>query len=719
MWSVLAVASVAFATTTRSSGKLSFDLKDGENPVSKVTKLLTDMKAQLEKEKDTDESDYEKMQCWCEVNNKEKNAAILAYEAKIEELKAEIESRTKRADKLTGQIAAKKEEIAELTNSIAATEEQRLKQNKENQAEIIEFTKNIQALKGAITVLKKHQLTAFPQMKLNFLSMASKKNVLAPNDELDKLSNWMQEHSFRSLSDASQKDIESAVSKFVAKESPEKAETLSTYSAEELGYLQRAKKLVQGFTQTETYLGGASGEIFGILKQLLEQMTEDLSDTEKLELKQKEDSKSLLAELKTQLDEAEKMLMSKEMALANNGKALTDAKEDMANAETSLDADSKFLKQVIEMCGQMDTHFEERIKTRNLEIAAIGEALKMLTSDDARDLFTSTLGFVQLRSLKRVKSARERASDVLRKAGAKAKNTDLIALSTTVALDGFVKVKKAINEMIDDLKTQQADEVKHKDFCTAELQKNDMDTIAKTDEKKDLDSKIDLLTENLASIVDEIAKTKAALEQTKVELMSASMDRVADNKAFQDVIADQRATQALLEKVQVRLAKFYGEGAGALVQAKHKQPALVQAKQPAPPVQIVEYKKSGGASPVITMIDNLIHDAALLEKEAITDENTAQADYEAYVTDSNESMDAKIRSLTNLAETKATTETELQDTTTSSEQAASDLESLAGVAADLHKACDFTLKNFDIRQEARGQEIEALQQALAILSGMQ
>merc|ERR1719316_1347385 len=125
----------------------------------------------------------------------------------------------------------------------------------------------------------------------------------------------------------------------------------------------------------------------------------------------------------------------------------------------------------------------------------------------------------------------------------------LIALSTSVALDGFEKVKKAINEMIADLKTQQADEVKHKDFCTAELQKNDMDTIAKTDEKKDLDA-------------------KAALEQTKVELMSASMDRVAENKAFQDAVADQRATQALLEKVQVRLAKFYTEGSPALVQSK-------------------------------------------------------------------------------------------------------------------------------------------------------
>merc|ERR1719333_1669106 len=115
------------------------------------------------------------------------------------------------------------------------------------------------------------------------------------------------------------------------------------------------------------------------------------------------------------------MLMSKEMALAENNKALADAKENMEDAETSLDADSKFLKQVIEMCGQMDTHFEERIKTRNLELSAIQDALKMLTADDARDLFTSTLGsFVQLRSRKRVRSARDRASDVLRKAGSKA-----------------------------------------------------------------------------------------------------------------------------------------------------------------------------------------------------------------------------------------------------------------------------------------------------------
>ena len=46
-----------------------------------------------------------------------------------------------------------------------------------------------------------------------------------------------------------------------------------------------------------------------------------------------------------------------------------------------------------------------------------------------------------------------------------------------------------------------------------------------------------------------------------------------------------------------------------------------------------------------------------------------------------------------------------------------ELEQLANEDADLHSSCDFVLKNFEIRQTARDQEIEALKQAKAILSG--
>jgi len=46
-----------------------------------------------------------------------------------------------------------------------------------------------------------------------------------------------------------------------------------------------------------------------------------------------------------------------------------------------------------------------------------------------------------------------------------------------------------------------------------------------------------------------------------------------------------------------------------------------------------------------------------------------------------------------------------------------ELEQLANMNEQLHKSCDFILKNFDIRQQAREEEIEALKEAKAILSG--
>lgn len=45
------------------------------------------------------------------------------------------------------------------------------------------------------------------------------------------------------------------------------------------------------------------------------------------------------------------------------------------------------------------------------------------------------------------------------------------------------------------------------------------------------------------------------------------------------------------------------------------------------------------------------------------------------------------------------------------------LEKLTGYNADLHKSCDFVVKNFDVTQKARQDEIESIQEAKAILSG--
>ena len=46
-----------------------------------------------------------------------------------------------------------------------------------------------------------------------------------------------------------------------------------------------------------------------------------------------------------------------------------------------------------------------------------------------------------------------------------------------------------------------------------------------------------------------------------------------------------------------------------------------------------------------------------------------------------------------------------------------ELEQLSTYNAELHQSCDYVLKNFDVRQTARSEEMEALKQAKAILSG--
>merc|ERR1719426_471366 len=117
------------------------------------------------------------------------------------------------------------------------------------------------------------------------------------------------------------------------------------------------------------------------------------------------------------------------------------------------------------------------------------------------------------------------------------------------------------------------------------------------------------------------------------------------------------------------------------------------------------------------MIQQIINDAKVMEVEAIKDEEEAQRAYEGFVKESNRSVDEKSTGITNKQEDKAKAQGEKTSSEEEKKEHMLTLEQLANSAADLHKSCDFVVKNFDIRQEARDQEIEALKQAKAILSG--
>merc|ERR550537_1976137 len=106
-----------------------------------------------------------------------------------------------------------------------------------------------------------------------------------------------------------------------------------------------------------------------------------------------------------------------------------------------------------------------------------------------------------------------------------------------------------------------------------------------------------------------------------------------------------------------------------------------------------------------------------MEAEAIHAESDAQQAYENLAKDTNDAVDEMVRSIVSKTEFKSQCESDKVETEQSRDSSISTLEELASENTALHADCDYTLKNFDLRQGARGQEIEALKQAKMILSG--
>ena len=78
------------------------------------------------------------------------------------------------------------------------------------------------------------------------------------------------------------------------------------------------------------------------------------------------------------------------------------------------------------------------------------------------------------------------ASRVLLKAAKKLDNPKLSNLAYRVRLDAFTRVKKAIDDMVAQLLKEKADEIKHKDFCTDEFNKNQLLAVLSGNDAHDL-----------------------------------------------------------------------------------------------------------------------------------------------------------------------------------------------------------------------------------------
>ena len=87
------------------------------------------------------------------------------------------------------------------------------------------------------------------------------------------------------------------------------------------------------------------------------------------------------------------------MELAETDEKNALSKKDLEDTTAALDADTKFLEELVPKCENSQAEYDARNKVRQEEIGAVSETIGILTDDDAKDLL---LKFVQISSSTKV-----------------------------------------------------------------------------------------------------------------------------------------------------------------------------------------------------------------------------------------------------------------------------------------------------------------------------
>merc|ERR1719359_1794629 len=295
---------------------------------------------------------------------------------------------------------------------------------------------------------------------------------------------------------------------------------------------------------------------------------------------------------------------------------------------------------------------------------------------------------------------------------------------------GFDDVIKMIDDMVVLLGKQQVEDEKQKTYCEDEFEKAaDEEAAAKT-KLGQTDAKLAELTDTIGTLMEEISALQASVAALDKSVADATEQRKEEHTAYVESMQMSEAAMGLVEKAKNRMQKFYNP---TLYKAAPKTERTMEQKvidagtfaqirshvapPPAPEMPSGAVQKNAKSAGVIGMMDTIISDLGSDMKDMEYEEKTAQKDYAELMADSQETRAGDSKALVGKQSTKAEKENELMTTKEVRSATATDLKQVGTVIQDLHAACDFIMQNFDLRKEARANEIEGLKNAKAVLAG--
>lgn len=426
---------------------------------------------------------------------------------------------------------------------------------------------------------------------------------------------------------------------------------------------------------------------------------------------------ALLAAKKKEIAASTAAIEEKTARVGEVSVSIAEMKNDLSDSEEGLVEDKKFLAGLEKNCKTKQADWDKIVKVRAEEQVALADTIKILNDDDALELFKKALpgsaaSFLDVSS---ANTARSRASQLLHDSHNPL--IDFIALALRGKKVGFEKVIKMIDDMVALLKKEQADDNDKKEYC--EVQADSLDDKKKGLERaeSDADKAIAVAKESIGTLVDDIEALQGGIKALDKSVAEASEQRKEEHADFKELMAQDTAAKELLGLAKNRLNKFYNPKLYVAPDAQLVQIHAHDAPPPPPEAPGAYSKKSGEATGVIAMLDKLVQELDEEMTVAQAEEKDAQADYEQTMNDAAEKRAADVKALADKNGAKADAEAALEDNTDAKKAASKDLAATMQAISALHGDCDWLLKYFSVRADARSSEIDAMGKAKAVLSG--
>lgn len=675
------------------------------SPISRVVELLNGLAETAEKEGKKEEDLYETYVCWAKTVIDTKTHTNAEATTRIDELNAYIADLEAGRIELTTERVDLEKEIKDLNQDLEAMKRQRDQENEDYLAAKEEMETTIEALGEAIDVMSEatagHEDGTFIQGKeketQGFAARTREAQMLVKAAELG--------HKFLDKGDAVflQRLLTGEVPKADWKKLNRKATFKMKYKAR-------------------------SFHIQDVLKKMKSTFEQNLEDAEANEQKALDDYTELKDAKNEQLATAQDALNKQDGE--NGAKAMS--KED---AETERDAlttqrtnDEGFIEATANDLATKKGEWKDRQLLRAGEIEAINKAISILHSDDARDLFKSSMksqSFLQVSSTSKsasagaiLASAAKRSGDKRMAALAKSLQTPNESMATGSHFD---EVIAAIDDMISTLKNEEEIDLENKEVCEKDRADDTRTAIkaARTmDERSDT---VDALKGDIKEIIKTIAENVAEIKSVTEELDKAQTMRNDEHTEWEAADRDDGAAADLVDRAKTVLADFYADnGLNLMQKSKKKMDPVVAGEAPPPPPATWEAPYGGktGESQGIVAILEMIHEDILKDKtKAKADEDKAEETFQAFKTNSEQQISTLEGANSDLEDTKGQKE---DDISTAKEQRGAKHDELNAVIAKINDAtpsCVYNTINYPVRLENRQIEIDGLIKAKAILEG--